>query len=93
MKFHIQLLKHELHELNLEEHQIDKIYEYLESNNIVVLNLASDDEPDDSAILEIEQEDDVALEDLSATAAVMSDDPVKLYLKEIGGYPLLSIVV
>ena len=78
-------------ELNLEEHQIDKIYEYLESNNIVVLNLASDDEPDDSAILEIEQEDDVALEDLSATAAVMSDDPVKLYLKEIGGYPLLSI--
>ena len=79
-------------ELNLEEHQIDKIYEYLESNNIVVLNLTSDDEPDDSAILEIEQEDDSVLnEDLSATAAVMSDDPVKLYLKEIGGYPLLSI--
>ena len=87
----VEKVNNEFKELNLEEHQIDKIYEYLESNNIVVLNLASDDEPDDSAILEIEQEDDVALEDLSATAAVMSDDPVKLYLKEIGGYPLLSI--
>lgn len=79
-------------DLHLEEHQIDKIYEYLESNNIVVLNLTSDDEPDDSAILELEQEDDAVLnEDLSATAAVMSDDPVKLYLKEIGSYPLLTI--
>lgn len=79
-------------ELNLEVHQIDKIYEYLESHNIVVLHLSSEDEPDDAAILEIEQEDDSSItEDLSSSAAVMSDDPVKLYLKEIGGYPLLTI--
>lgn len=77
-------------ELNLDPHQIDKIYEYLESNNIAVMNLAND-EPDDSAILEIEQEEDASLDDLSTSAAVMSDDPVKLYLKEIGGYPLLTI--
>lgn len=77
-------------ELNLDPHQIDKIYEYLESNNITVMNLAND-EPDDSAILEIEQEEDASLDDLSTSAAVMSDDPVKLYLKEIGGYPLLTI--
>ena len=45
-------------ELNLDVHQIDKIYEYLESHNIAILNLSNDDEPDDSAILEIEQEED-----------------------------------
>lgn len=78
-------------ELNLDVHQIDKIYEYLESHNIAILNLSNDDEPDDSAILEIEQEEDTSTEDLAASAAVMSDDPVKLYLKEIGSYPLLTI--
>lgn len=79
-------------ELNLEVNQIDKIYEYLESNNIVILNLSDDEAPDDSMLLEIEQEDDIsAAEDVAASTAVMSDDPVKLYLKEIGGYPLLSI--
>ena len=78
-------------ELNLDVHQIDKIYEYLESNNIAVLNLSNDDEPDDCALLELEQEEDTSLEDLAASTAVMSDDPVKLYLKEIGGYPLLTI--
>lgn len=79
-------------ELNLDPSQIDKIYEYLEANNIAVLNLSNDDEPDDSSLLELEQDEDVSItEDLSSSAAVMSDDPVKLYLKEIGGYPLLTI--
>lgn len=79
-------------ELNLDPNQIDKIYEYLEANNIAVLNLSNDDEPDDSSLLEAEQEEDLSVTgDLSNSAAVMSDDPVKLYLKEIGGYPLLTI--
>lgn len=79
-------------ELNLDPSQIDKIYEYLEANNIAVLNLSNDDEPDDSSLLELEQEEDMSVtEDLSSSAAVISDDPVKLYLKEIGGYPLLTI--
>jgi len=79
-------------ELNLDPSQIDKIYEYLEANNIAVLNLSNDDEPDDSSLLELEQEEDMSVtEDLSSGAAVMSDDPVKLYLKEIGGYPLLTL--
>lgn len=76
-------------ELNLNVSQIDKIYEYLENNNIVILNVA-DDEPDDDVLLEMEQEEINLTDDFSATSA-MSDDPVKLYLKEIGSYPLLSI--
>lgn len=78
-------------EMNLNVTQIDKIYEYLESHNIVILNL-SDDEPDDSILLEMEQDEDISiLEDVSTATSAMSDDPVKLYLKEIGSYPLLSI--
>lgn len=78
-------------DLNLEVSQIDKIYEYLEAQNIVVLNLSPDEGPDDSDIMEIEQEDDLSLTDDASTVTIMSDDPVKLYLKEIGGYPLLTI--
>lgn len=80
-------------ELNLDVNQIDKMYEYLESHNIVVMNLTEEeDEPDEDLLLELDNEEDLSLtEDLSVANSAMSDDPVKLYLKEIGGYPLLSI--
>lgn len=78
-------------EMNLSIAQIDRMYEYLEANNITVLS-TSEDEPDDDALLELD-DDDIVLEaeDLSAIANAMADDPVKQYLKEIGGYPLLSL--
>ncbi len=80
-------------ELNLNVRQIDKIYEYLEANNIVVLNPTDDDEPNEDALLELEEDSEILTdtEDLSSMASAMSDDPVKQYLKEIGSYPLLSI--
>lgn len=80
-------------ELNLEVAQIDKIYEYLESSNIVILN-PSEDEPDDEVILELEEDTEQSLnetEEVNISTMAMSDDPVKLYLKEIGSYPLLTI--
>lgn len=80
-------------DLNLEVRQIDKIYEYLESSNIVVLNVM-DDGPDEDMLLEIEDDTEASLadvDDLALASMTMSDDPVKLYLKEIGSYPLLSI--
>ncbi len=80
-------------ELNLNVRQIDKIYEYLEASNIVVLNPTDDDEPDDDILLELEDDSDVLpeAEDLATMASTISDDPVKQYLKEIGSYPLLSV--
>ena len=86
-------------EYNLDGDKIDKIYEYLESNSIVVLHSTDlEDEPSDDALLEIDDDfSDEPIEDYDENAyaggvgMVMSDDPVKLYLKEIGGYPLLSI--
>ncbi|WP_312107539.1 RNA polymerase sigma factor RpoD [Lachnoclostridium sp.] len=80
-------------ELNLNVRQIDKIYEYLEANNIVVLNPTDEDEPNEDALLELEDDSDILgdAEDLSSMASTISDDPVKQYLKEIGSYPLLSV--
>ncbi len=73
--------------------QTDKIYEYLENHGIVVMTPIEDDEPSEDALLDMDQEDEALLEaeDLNALANVMSDDPVKQYLKEIGDYPLLGI--
>jgi RNA polymerase primary sigma factor len=80
-------------ELNLNVRQIDKIYEYLEANNIVVLNPTDEDDPDDDILIELEDDVDVIAEaeDLSNMTSTISDDPVKQYLKEIGSYPLLSV--
>ncbi len=74
--------------------QIESVHEYLESKGIVVLTkLEEDSDPDDSAILNME--DDLILpmdnEDLNEMANALSDDPVKQYLREIGGYALLSV--
>jgi len=73
--------------------QIDKIYEYLEAHSVVVLAAPEEDEPNEDALLDMDHEDEILLEaeDLNALANVMSDDPVKQYLKEIGDYPLLTL--
>ena len=44
-----------MHEMNLNVHQIDHIYEYLEANNIIVISMNDNDaEPDDDILLEME---------------------------------------
>ncbi|MBO5372102.1 MAG: RNA polymerase sigma factor RpoD [Lachnospiraceae bacterium] len=74
-------------ELNAEE--IEKILDYLEANNIDVLRISDDD--DDNDIL-IDEDDDIEVEtiDLSVPDGVSIEDPVRMYLKEIGKVPLLS---
>ena len=74
-------------ELNAEE--FEKILDCLESNNIDVLRIGDDD--DDDAIL-ITEEDEIEVEkiDLSVPDGVSTEDPVRMYLKEIGKVPLLS---
>lgn len=68
----------ELDEIELNPEQIEKIYEVLESMGIEVIS-------------EIEQEEDEEEElDLSVPEGIAIDDPVRMYLKEIGKVPLLS---
>ncbi|MGF7141880.1 RNA polymerase primary sigma factor [Anaerotaenia torta] len=81
-------------ELNLDNNQIDKIYERLEAYNIVVLSSSEEEEPSDELLLELDEDaEDVQseVEALTNSSYSMSDDPVHLYLKEIGNYPLLTM--
>ena len=81
-------------ELNLDNNQIDKIYERLEAYNIVVLSNGDEEEPTDEILLELDDDTEDAqseVEALTSSSYSMSDDPVHLYLKEIGNYPLLSM--
>lgn len=73
-------------ELNAEE--FEKILDCLESNNIDVLRISDDD--DDDILLEEEDEIEVEKIDLSVPDGVSIEDPVRMYLKEIGKVPLLS---
>ena len=79
-------------DMELEAEQMEKIFEYLESQNIDVLRISPDtDDADDVEIL-LTDEDEVDMEkiDLSVPDGISIEDPVRMYLKEIGKVPLLS---
>ena len=80
-------------EFNLEEEQYDKIVETLEQKGIDVLRMTEEEEePDEEALLAVEDAEDVDVEniDLSVPDGISIEDPVRMYLKEIGKVPLLS---
>ena len=79
-------------DMPLEEDQFDKILETLEQNNVDVLRITDDDDdiPDEELILNEEDEVDMESIDLSIPDGVGIEDPVRMYLKEIGKVPLLS---
>ena len=79
------------HDMPLEEEQFDKILEALEQNNVDVLRITEEDDVSDEEIVLMEEEDvDVENIDLSVPDGVSIEDPVRMYLKEIGKVPLLS---
>jgi RNA polymerase primary sigma factor len=80
-------------ELGLDNSQIDKIYERLEADNIVVLSTSDDEEPNEETLLELEEEDGDSQSEADTLnySSYTADDPVHLYLKEIGNYPLLTM--
>lgn len=88
----IDTINNFLKDMNLDANQVDRLYEYLDSNEIIVMNPNEAPNDEDDMLLDLDDSDEITeLEDLNSLANAMSDDPVKQYLKEIGGYPLLSI--
>ena len=78
-------------DMELDSDQMEKVFDYLEANNVDVLRISNDEDdiPDD---IVMSDEDDIDVEkiDLSVPDGISIEDPVRMYLKEIGKVPLLS---
>lgn len=77
-------------DMNLDEEKMEKVLDFLEANKVDVLRISYGDDEDDDIILDDEDEVEVEKIDLSVPEGVSVEDPVRMYLKEIGKVPLLS---
>ena len=85
-------------DMPLDAEQMEKVFDYLENSGIDVLRMVEPEkEPDvlllsDEDEMNLEEEEEVDMEnlDLSVPEGISIEDPVRMYLKEIGKVPLLS---
>ena len=72
-------------EMKLTSDMMEAIYDYLEQNGIDVLTLAAVEDDEDDLDETLEDETEISVPD-----GISIEDPVRMYLKEIGKVPLLS---
>lgn len=75
----------------LDSDQMDEFYEYLGEKGIDIIGQSDEDEDeDDPSFNQLEKEEEFDLNDLSVPPGIKINDPVRMYLKEIGRVDLLS---
>lgn len=90
-----ELIKHfnDLKEVALDLDTMQKIFNFLEKNSVDILQITDDDEEEPTLDEDVIAEgEDVEKIDFTDTGDISSttQDPVKMYLKDIGKVPLLS---
>ncbi len=76
-----------LEAIEMEPDQIERIYDFLEKQGIEVIGNFEEELPEIEDDFQITEDE---LADLSVPDSISIDDPVRMYLKEIGKVPLLS---
>ena len=84
---------------NLSTEQMEQIYSYLENSNIDIIPEVIDETilaEDDALLLDdadddfLKEEEEIDLDAIDLLEGIGTEDPVRMYLKEIGKVPLLS---
>ncbi len=81
---------------SLDEEKLEQIYSYLEDKSIDVLRVVNDEPSAEEEIVlgdeEVneEEEEDIDLDAIDLLDGIGTEDPVRMYLKEIGTVPLLT---
>ncbi|MDF2486559.1 MAG: polymerase, sigma 70 subunit, RpoD family [Herbinix sp.] len=73
-------------DMELDPQRIEKIYDFLDKHNVDVLRISEEDEED----IILDEEEELEPLDLTIPEGISIEDPVRMYLKEIGKVPLLN---
>jgi len=76
-------------DMELDAQRIEKIYDYLDKHNVDVLRISEVEEEEEEDII-IDEEEEIEPIDLTVPEGINIEDPVRMYLKEIGKVPLLN---
>ena len=76
-------------EMDIDAEQMEKFYDSLETNGIEIVENVDDIILDDSELADIDEEGNVD-NSVDLSEGISMDDPIRMYLKEIGSVPLLT---